>query len=498
MRKAIIAMATSLMMLMGAGITFAQDKGAVEKKGAVAQDAVKDKEKKEEKKEEKKDDKALEAIKDIYRRLDIGVKIFMDWTMKWGQKDSGPGSPYATGDGAGSGAFDRVVRGGNGGAAATPLTGTDYSPKNNNGFNISRAYLDVKYKINDIFLVRVTSDIDAAVSPSTSAKDANPAFHLYLKYAYLEAKKDFGPVTLSLQGGQLETPIIGFIDNISDYRWIAQNYIDQAKIMLNGNSLDNSADLGLKGSIGIMKYVTMTGSFTNGSGYKADEANSYKAGTYLLNVTPIRELNIFGFGRNEITTKYDFTGRKAKREYYGYGIAYSSDIIKVGFAQVFPYLTTVGLDYGTGGLVGGAVAGNNINCSPVTRRAYMLIDSWLNFYLGSLVEQAPLELTGRFVYGKQDRTYQRKITDPECGKSRNTYLYAIGLGWVFNKNFRILIGGEIEHYQVVKNRALEYAETTTASPNYYNAAGLGAGQIFVGSRNPHDTRRLYVKAEAKF
>ena len=457
----------------------------------------------EEKKDEKKDDKKIEeAIKDIYRRLDIGVKIYMDWTMKWGQKDGGSGAPYgnATSDGAGSGAFNRVVHSGNGATLTTSpfASGQDYEKKNNNGFNISRAYLDVKYKINDILSARLTSDVDAAVSPMASVKDANPALHLYLKYAYLEAKKDFGPVWLSATGGMIETPTIGLIDKISDYRWIAQNYIDQAKTVLNGNSFDNSADLGVKASIGVMKYLTLTGAFTNGSGYKANEANSYKAVSYLATINPIKEIYINGFGRNEITTKYDFSGKKAKREYYGYGVAYMSDLIKIGFNHVFPYMTTVGLDYGSGGLLGAAIAGNSINADPIQRMGFMLLDSWLNFNLGAIVPDAPLLINGRFVYGLQRGTYQRLITDPECGKSRNTFTYALGLGWAVNKNFRIMIGGEITHYKVNKNILLAYNEAPASSQNYYNAAALGAGQFFVGSRNPHDTKRLYIKTEVVF
>ena len=367
--------------------------------------------------EEKKDDKKIEqAIKDIYRRLDIGVKIYMDWTMKWGQKDGGSGAPYgnATSTGSGSGAFNRVVKGGNGATlTSSPFaSGQDYSAKNNNGFNISRAYLDFKYKINDILTARLTSDVDAAVSGSS---DSNPALHLYLKYAYLEAKKDFGPVWLSATGGMIETPIIGMIDKISDYRWIAQNYIDQSKNALNGNSLDNSADLGVKVSFGVMKYLTLTGSFTNGSGYKANEANSYKAVTYVATVNPMKEIHIYGFGRNEITAKYDFTGKKTKKEYYGYGVAYVTDLIKIGFNHVFPYVTTVGLDYGTNGLLGAAIAGNSIYAYPLQRRGFMLLDSWLNFNLGAVVPDAPLLVNARFVYGLQRGTYQRNITDPELG-----------------------------------------------------------------------------------
>ena len=445
---------------------------------------------------EKKDDKKIEeAIKDIYRRLDIGVKVYMDWTMKWGQKDGGSGAPYgnATSTGSGSGGFDRVVHNGNGFTnPAQPLSsGQDYQKKNNNGFNISRAYLDVKYKINDILSARLTSDVDAAVSGSA---DSNPALHLYLKYAYLEAKKDFGPVWLSATGGMIETPVIGLIDKMSDYRWITLNYIDQSKVVLNGNSFDNSADLGVKASFGIMKYATLTGAFSNGSGYKANEVNSYKSVTYLATINPMKEIYLNGFGRNEITGKLDYTGKKTKKEYYGYGVAYMSDLIKIGFNHIFPYVTTVGVSTTNINLPGGST----FVVAPLQRRGFMLLDSWLNFNLGAVVADAPLLITGRFVYGLQRGTYQRNITDTECGKSRNTILYALGLGWAFSKNFRILLGGEIQKYYVNKNQVLAYTETRTASPNYYNASALGAGQIFVGSRNPHDTKRVYIKAEVVF
>lgn len=449
--------------------------------------------------EEKKDEgKVEEAIKDIYRRLEIGVRIYMDWTMKWGQKDSGPGSPYgnSASTGSGTGGFDRVVHGGNGVTTAAQLVspfanGQDYQKKNNNGFNISRAYLDVKYKINDILSARLTTDVDAAVSGSA---DANPAFHIFLKFAYLEAKKDFGPVWISATGGLIGMPVVELIDKMSDYRWIQQNYLDQSKIVLNGKTFDYSADLGVRASLGIMKYLTLTGAYSNGGSFKANETNSYKAVTYLATINPTKEVYINGFGRNEITGKLDYTGKKTKREYYGYGVAYMSDLIKVGFNHIFPYETTVGLTYTNITLPGGST----LSAAPRQRRGFMLFDSWLNFNLGGIVAKVPLLVTGRFVYGLQRGTYQRNITDPECGKSRNTLLYALGLGWAFNKNFRILLGGEIERYFVRKNRVLALTEAPASSPNYYNASAFGVGQIFVGSRNPHDTRRVYIKTEIVF
>ncbi|HOD16048.1 MAG TPA: hypothetical protein PKI31_15100, partial [Spirochaetota bacterium] len=134
---------------------------------------------------------------------------------------------------------------------------------------------------------------------------------------------------------------------------------------------------------------------------------------------------------------------------------------------------------------------------PVLNRKYMLFDAWLNFNLGALVEKAPLLITGRFVYGLQRGTYQKMITDPECGKQRTSMLYAAGLGWQFSRNIRILVGGELQKYFVKKDRLLRYAEGSKGT-DYYNATALGAGDIYVGSREPHDSKRVYVKAEVSF
>ena len=476
MRRAIIAMATVFLMVTGGGILFAQDRDAAEKKGAAAPETE------EQKKEEKKDEKKIEeTIKEIYKRLDIGVKVYMDWFAQWGQKD---------------GAFDRVAKGENGMTTRSTAL-SDISGKNYNAFRINRAYLDIRYKFLDWLGARLTTDVDAAVTP---AADANAAFHIYLKYAYLEGKKDFGPVKIAGTAGMIETPVVGLTDKISDYRWISRNYIDQSKNILNGQSLDNSADLGVKASIGLFKYVTLSASFTNGGGCKKDESNSYKAITYLASITPVRDLYINGFGRNEITDKYDYTGKKAKRAYYGYGIAYSIPMIKVGFNHVFPIIRTVGAaskfdsDWA---LYYSATDKREIYVYPVQNRYYMLFDAWFNFNLGALVEKAPLLVTGRFVYGLQRGTYQKMITDPECGKQRTSMLYAAGLGWQFSRNIRILVGGELQKYFVKKDRLLRYAEGSKGT-DYYNATALGAGDIYVGSREPHDSKRVYVKAEVSF
>jgi len=50
---------------------------------------------------------------------------------------------------------------------------------------------------------------------------------------------------------------------------------------------------------------------------------------------------------------------------------------------------------------------------------------------------------------------------------------------------------------VKKDSLLRYAEGSKGT-DYYNATALGAGDIYVGSREPHDSKRVYVKAEVSF
>ncbi len=464
MKRIQCVLALAILVFLGTGPAPAQEKQDKKEDGKKA--ALEEK-----KGDGKSDDKALEAIKDIYRRLDIGVKIYMDWISQWGHKDPST--------------FDKV-----GLAKKDP---SSYQEKNNNSFRINRAYLDIRYKINDILAARLTTDVDGQVTP---AADSNAAFHIYLKYAYIEAKNDFGPVWLSATGGLLETPVLGTIDKISDYRWISQNYIDQSKNII-GQSLDNSADLGVKVSFGVKKYLTLTGSFTNGGGYKKDESNSYKALTYIAQVNPIKNIHLLGFGRNEITDKYDYTGKKAKREYYGYGIVYSTDLIKIGATHSFPYITTVGLasKFNSAYKWNGA----ELYCYPKLRRGYMIIDAFLNFNLGALVPEAPLLVTGRFVYGLQRKTTQKAYTDTEYHKERVSLLYALGIGWKFNQNVRILLGGELQRYIVKKPSELRYLETRSAGTNYYQAIYNGASTYaFVPAKDPKDTKRVYIKAEISF
>ncbi|OHD64716.1 MAG: hypothetical protein A2176_10460 [Spirochaetes bacterium RBG_13_51_14] len=476
MLKRLCITAFALIILAGTSVTAQEnqnEKNDAEKKAA------------DEQKKADEDRKIMEGIKDIYRRLSIGVKIYMDWYSAWGWDNA---------------AYDRVGKYKNRWSNGLGTALADINPKNSNSFRINRAYLDVKYKIHDVLSARLTTDVDATVTPTGAS---NAAFHIYLKYAYIEAKKDFGPVMLSAAGGLIETPVIGFIDKLSDYRWITQNYIDNAKVVLNNTSIDNSADLGVKASIGMMKWVTLTGSFTNGEGYKSNENLSEKAITFLVDVNPapieaIKGLHFIGMGRYEITNKYDWTGKKAKREFFGYGVHYSTDLIKVGFNHIFAYVRQVGLAsafnpafvFGT----------QQLYIYPQRWQGYELLDVYLNFNLGAVVSTVPLLINGRYVHGLQRKTYQKQITDPEFAKTRNTDLYGFGVGWQFNKNFRIMIGGEIQRFFVKKNVFWRYQESAASGTDWHRT-DIWTGAVtstFLGSKNPNNAKRLYVKAEVTF
>ena len=426
-----------------------------------------------EKKAEEDDKKIMEAITEIYKRLKIGVRIYTDWWMHWGHNSS---------------SFDHVTK--------YETNPSETKTKNDNEFRVNRALIDVRYKISDVFSARLTTDADLTVTPTAAS---NAAFHFYLKYAYIEARKNFGLVALSASGGMIATPIIGWFDYLSDFRWISQNYIDNSKAVLNNLTIDNSGDLGVTASIDLTKHVTLTGSFTNGTGYKANETNSYKAVSYLAAITPFKGFYLSGFGRNNIDNKYDYTGKKAKTEFYGYGAAYTSDLIKMGFNHVFVYATTVGLTSAFGSAL--TFPSTDVFLYPVLKRGYRILDSWLNFNLGGVVPTVPLILVGRVVYGFQARTHQRLLTNIDFAKERKTILYLLGVGWQFSKNFRIMVGGELQRYFVTKNKTLRLLPVTnTSGTEYFNGGAIDPSltTVYVGSKNPNDAKRVYVKAEITF
>lgn len=291
------------------------------------------------------------------------------------------------------------------------------NPHKSNSFSLQRAYLNFNKKIDDVWSARVTTDVE-----NYQDTDKKTRYKLYVKYAYGQAKRDFGPVAGTIQFGMIPTPVIGLIDKISDARWIYQNYIDKAKDLI-GKDIDYSADMGVSLQLDIMKMVTVTGMYANGYGYKTtstenrenipDSAKGInddgKSMYGMITVTPIEGLYISGFYRNQDTNN-DIS--KNSITYYGAGAAYAVDFIKAGVNYSLPRINT------------------NDGLGVTTEKKYSLLDSWVNVSLAKLpggVIPVPLIVYARYATGR----------DMDDSNSRTT-IYGLGLGYEVNKNARFM------------------------------------------------------------
>ena len=317
----------------------------------------------------------------------------------------------------------------------------DKDETNGNTFEITRAYLQFKKKIGGPFSIKVTAD--AIKGLKDSAGDTNEDYEFFLKNAYIQGKNKFGAVTLTGQLGLIGTPLIGITDKLSDYRWIYNNFFDKAK-NLSVNTGDSSADLGLSVKADINKLVSVTGAVTNGEGYKdvtEDDKNSGKAFYGLLSITPIKGLYINGYFRTENEEVDNSTKSYYNTDvtYYGGGVAWKSSIIKAGANYII-----------------GKRKDDDPSLTDSTKNDFKLLDCWLNVNLKD-VTGYPVLILGRYAFGED-----KKVTD-----SKVTY-WGAGLGYKFNKNFRL--AAYYENYK--------YADETTYPEK--------------------DNQTFYVKAEAKY
>jgi hypothetical protein len=357
---------------------------------------------------------------------------------------------------------------------------SDYSYKNSNTFRMQRAYLTLRKEIGDIFSVKVTTDI----------QPTGPDY-LYLKYGFIQLYKEFvtpyGPLSVKAQGGKIATPVIGITDWLSDLRWIGESFLGGSRFVLNGNSFDNSADLGGLLSMGFFDLIRFEYTFTNGEGYLHDNDETYagKAHTLMASINPglyrLKELFINFYARWEDTNenKIDTNNFNSitglgyvikysgidKRSYLGVGAAWYSEPVKIGVNFFLPqqrvsrslYLPIVGpptpaMWY---------VPGHTLH--------FYLIDSWFNFNLGALIKPAPILLVARCGYGKELKSL--------VGNERQTHetlVIGAGLGWQFSRYFRL---------------AAYYEQVRYHMGTWYND---------FTKKDPATNNNVYVKAEVKY
>ncbi len=144
-----------------------------------------------------------------------------------------------------------------------------------NSFDISRAYLDFRSRLDAGASVRLT--LDVARIPGASSQ----SLYDHLKYAYVDLPVDFAsstqavPFSLTAKIGLQHTCWIDWSGKIWRFENVLKAYSD-----INKNSISSSADFGLgaAGSFVLpsMQKIEYHATVLNGQGYAAAENNSAK------------------------------------------------------------------------------------------------------------------------------------------------------------------------------------------------------------------------------
>jgi hypothetical protein len=412
-----------------------------------------------------KDDKSIKDPSKLW--VDLSCLIYLGWGYRTGFNYTGASNGF---NDSGYQTWGKVPRWGIDDSSFPTLVGApplNYSYKNNNTFQLERAYITIKKQIGEIFSAKITTDIDP-----------NSSDYLYLKYGFVQLYKEFGtpvgPISLKAQLGKIATPVVGITDKLNDLRWLGRNYIENSKMVLNGNSFDNSADLGGMVSLSLLKLMTLEYSLTNGEGVKSDHNETYagKSHTLLVSVNPIdylKELYVNFYGRWEDTnknkivtgtggmpTKYQGTD---ERKYMGCGIAWYSDLVKAGMNFILPvmhYSKTIFISPITG-------------YSPRHQDKFMLIDSWLNINIGAIAPTAPVLFVGRCAWGREHKSLLSNGR-----QAHETIVLGAGAGYQFSEYFRLVLYYEAIRYHV------DYALHD------------------VTRKDPTPNNNVYIKTEIKF
>lgn len=257
-------------------------------------------------------------------------------------------------------------------------TNTGDGSKAINAFTIDRAYVTVQRKLGDGWKVRVRSDVDPDLGDGQAV--------YYLKHAYVEKKMKFSDAAkLKVQMGLTGTPIIGYVDDQSGYRWIYNNFFDKAKSLDYDETGfgDNSADAGLMAKLTVAKMVNITLGMTEGEGYKnldemGEAKKNGKAFYGVANIEAVEGVFINAFTRYEQSELEVSGGTETNEMYYGGGVGIDMMGIKAGVNAGMGNATYDGDDY------------SNL----------MLIDSYLNANLQEFAGM-PVLVLGRFAYAKE-------------------------------------------------------------------------------------------------
>lgn len=316
------------------------------------------------------------------------------------------------------------------------FTNEKLADKNKDHFAINRVYLTWAKKFDDVWSMRVTTDVDGTEG---SGKANNK---VYFKFAYAEMKQSFDPVVFKVQLGIVSAPITNIIDKVAEQRWLNEN-TDKAKEVLydshasktaSGKAIDNTADLGIKIDIEVIKMITLTGMYSAGEGYGKGfnelTTDSSKAYYGMLTVNPIKPVYFAAYYKR-LDNNYAPDGTQDSHNYlryWGFLLAWSDKNIKVGATYSIPAMR---------------------NGSVMAK--YTLLDAWANLNLNAFIG-FPVLVYGRFAMGSSKFNTGNETTSGTI----KAMTYEAGLGYQFNNNVRTMALYEMqnnENYNGV-NRSL--------------------------------------------
>lgn len=149
----------------------------------------------------------------------------------------------------------------------TAPEGTDEAghPIHDNGFHVTRAYLDVRGRLSPLLSLRITPDI-------AGPTDDGFTFRLKYGYAQLDLERFTGPWTgTRVRAGIQPTPFLEGADRIYRYRFQGTSFAERDGGL-------SSADTGLSARTELPSgYGEVHAGIYNGEGYKEPEANDQKA-----------------------------------------------------------------------------------------------------------------------------------------------------------------------------------------------------------------------------
>jgi hypothetical protein len=126
------------------------------------------------------------------------------------------------------------------------------------GFDVTRFYLTVDHKFDDIWSANLTSDAQYLSFGSGAGANQASSVEVFIKKAYVQAKFS---TALFVRAGAADAPWIPFVEKYYGMRYVQNTLVDRL-------SYGTSADWGLHVGGDVDNGLTYAASVTNGRGYR--------------------------------------------------------------------------------------------------------------------------------------------------------------------------------------------------------------------------------------